>query len=382
MKNNILAIIPAAGTGKRFNSLNPKQYSKLNGRTIIEQTISTFLSSQLISKIIITINKDDNFIKEQDFFNDPKIELIQGGLTRAESVMNALSSIELNNYDYVLTHDVARPNIEVDDIKQIIENIVNNNSDCSFFYTPVRDSIKQVSRASDATMNKDNYYLVQTPQICNSQKLFNALKISIDQGINIPDESFVMEKMNYSLSKVKGKSSNIKITYAEDLHLLQKFNTRTGIGYDLHTYKPGKGIILGGCFIECDYSINAHSDGDVLLHSIADAILGASALGDIGLFFADTNEDNKNLDSIEIINFCLKEIAKLDLEIFNIDTTIICETPKISPHRDMILNSLSSILKIDPSNIGLKATTSEKIGIIGENKAIAVQASVNLIGKK
>ena len=116
MKNNILAIIPAAGTGKRFNSLNPKQYSKLNGRTIIEQTISTFLSSELISKIIITINKDDNFIKEQDFFNDPKIELIQGGLTRAESVMNALSSIELNNYDYVLTHDVARPNIEVDDI--------------------------------------------------------------------------------------------------------------------------------------------------------------------------------------------------------------------------------------------------------------------------
>ena len=118
------------------------------------------------------------------------------------------------------------------------------------------------------------------------------------------------------------------------------------------------------------------------MHSIADAILGASALGDIGIFFADTDAANKNLDSKTIIDFCINKISKLGLEIFNIDATIICETPKISPFRDAIVNSLSEILKLDPSNIGLKATTSEKIGIIGENKAIAVQTSVNLINKK
>ena len=136
--------------------------------------------------------------------------------------------------------------------------------------------------------------------------------------------------------------------------------------------------MIGGYFLKCDYEIEAHSDGDVLLHSIADSILGASALGDIGIFFSDTDESNKDLDSINIINFCLKKIKELNLEIYNIDATIICESPKISPHRDAIIDSLSRILQISKSKIGLKATTSEKIGIIGKNKAIAVQSLVNL----
>ena len=174
-----------------------------------------------------------------------------------------------------------------------------------------------------------------------------------------------------------------KICYAAisvrtNLELVNKFNTRTGTGFDLHTYQPGTGFILGGHFIDCDYSINAHSDGDVLLHSIADAILGAAALGDIGLFFPDNDQKNKDLDSKQIIELCMNEISKLDLEIYNIDATIICEEPKINPIRKEILTSLASIFQIDQAKIGLKATTSEKIGIIGKNKAIAVQTAVNL----
>ena len=130
--------------------------------------------------------------------------------------------------------------------------------------------------------------------------------------------------------------------------------------------------------LQCDYAIEAHSDGDVLLHSIADSILGAAALGDIGIFFSDKNPSNKGLDSKEIINFCLEKIHEMNLEICNVDATIICESPKISPHRNNIIDNLSEILKISKSNIGLKATTSEKIGIIGEHKAIAVQSLVNL----
>ena len=133
--------------------------------------------------------------------------------------------------------------------------------------------------------------------------------------------------------------------------------------------------------INCDYKIIAHSDGDVLLHSIADSILGASGLGDIGKFFPDQDDINLNLDSSEIINFCLKELKNLNLEIYNVDATIICEEPKINPHRDNILKSLSSILKIPINKIGLKATTSEKIGIIGNNEAIAVQSLINLKDK-
>ena len=150
------------------------------------------------------------------------------------------------------------------------------------------------------------------------------------------------------------------------------------MGFDLHKYEAGDGIILGGCKIKCDYSIVAHSDGDVLLHSIADSMLGAAALGDIGIFFSDQDKKNKDLDSSEIIEYCLDKLNEKNLEIYNIDTTIICEQPKITPHREKILKELSNLLSIPVSSIGLKATTSEKIGIIGKNKAIAVQSLVNL----
>ena len=139
---------------------------------------------------------------------------------------------------------------------------------------------------------------------------------------------------------------------------------------------------MGGCNIDCNYKIIAHSDGDVLLHSIADSILGASGIGDIGKYFSDQDEKNKNLDSTKIIRFCLDKLNELNLEIYNVDTVIICEEPKINPHRDNILKSLSLILEIPIDKIGLKATTSEKIGIIGKNKAIAVQSYVNLREKQ
>ena len=203
----------------------------------------------------------------------------------------------------------------------------------------------------------------------------------IDENIECPDESFAIEYLNLKTSKVKGRRSNIKITEYEDIEILNKFLTRSGVGFDLHKYDKGSGIILGGYKINCDYKIIAHSDGDVLLHSIADSILGASGLGDIGKFFPDQDDINLNLNSAEIINFCLKELKNLNLEIYNVDATIICEEPKINPHRDNILKSLSSILKIPINKIGLKATTSEKIGIIGNNEAIAVQSLINLRDK-
>ena len=203
----------------------------------------------------------------------------------------------------------------------------------------------------------------------------------IDENIECPDESFAIEYLNLKTSKVKGRRSNIKITEYEDIEILNKFLTRSGVGFDLHKYDKGSGIILGGYKINCDYKIIAHSDGDVLLHSIADSILGASGLGDIGKFFPDQDDINLNLDSSEIINFCLKELKNLNLEIYNVDATIICEEPKINPYRDNILKSLSSILKIPINKIGLKATTSEKIGIIGNNEAIAVQSLINLKDK-
>lgn len=375
MTDKVLAIIPAAGIGERFQSDIPKQYEYLDGQSVIEKTIKPFIESEFISKILIAVSKSDNFIKEQNFFDNEKVEIVEGGETRAISVLNALNETN-ENYDYVITHDAARPNITAKDLVTIYEKITSSESDCSFFYKPVVDSIKESK--SNKTINKQDYYLVQTPQISKFNKLKFSLAHLIDQKIDVPDESFVMESQGYHVSKIEGKASNIKITYNHDLNLLRKLNSRVGSGFDLHTYKPGTGFTIGGYMLQCDYAIEAHSDGDVLLHSIADSILGAAALGDIGIFFSDKDPSNKGLDSKEIINFCLEKIHEMNLEICNVDATIICESPKISPHRSNIIDSLSEILKISKSNIGLKATTSEKIGIIGEHKAIAVQSLVNL----
>ena len=372
-ENSILAIIAAAGIGKRFDDDLPKQYVKINGRSIIENAVKPFIDSKYISKIVIAISDGDELIKSQNFYNCEKIEYIIGGLTRQESIFNALNSIE-DNYEFVITHDAARPNVYENDIARLFEDIVHSKSSCSYLYTPVYDSIRE----DDRTLDKSKFNLVQTPQICNFKDLKKSIQSCIDNNVDCPDESFAIEYSNLKLSKILGDRSNIKVTEKADIEILNNFLTRSGIGYDLHKYEPGDGIILGGYKITCNYKIVAHSDGDVLLHSIADSILGAAGLGDIGMFFSDQDNKNKNLDSTLIIEHCLNELNKMDLEIYNIDTTIICENPKINPHREKILENLSAILKVPMKKIGLKATTSEKIGIIGNNEAISVQSIVNL----
>ena len=376
-KNSLLAIIPAAGIGQRFGSEIPKQYMSLDGKSVIERATEPFILSQYVSKIIIATSENDSFIKEQSFYNNEKVEFVIGGNTRSRSILNCIKSISVEDYEYVITHDAARPNIHQEDIENLYLDIISNKSLCSYFYIPIYDSIKNTTEL-DKTEDKNKFLLVQTPQICKLKELKSGIIECEKNNISIPDESFVFEHTGLASSKILGRRSNIKITEESDLDLLNKFNTRTGTGFDLHRYEEGKGIILGGYFLDCEFKIIAHSDGDVLLHSIADSILGASGLGDIGKYFSDKDPLNKDIDSKEIINFCLESIKKKNLEIYNVDATIICEQPKLDPHRDKVLKSLSKILKIPEEKIGLKATTSEKIGIIGRNKAIAVQSSVNL----
>ena len=372
-ENSILAIIAAAGIGQRFDDDLPKQYFKINGNSIIENAVKPFIDSKYISKIIIAISDEDEFIKDQSFYNCEKIKYVSGGSTRQESIFNALNSVK-DNFEYVVTHDAARPNVCENDISRLCDDIVKSKSSCSYLYTPVYDSIRE----DDRTLDKSKFNLVQTPQICNFKDLKKSIQNCLDNNVDCPDESFAIEYSNLKLSKIKGVRSNIKVTEKADIEILNNFLTRSGVGFDLHKYEPGDGIILGGYKISCDYKTVAHSDGDVLLHSIADSILGAAGLGDIGMFFSDQDNKNKNLDSTIIIEYCLSELDKMSLEIYNIDTTIVCESPKINPHRGKILENLSDILKIPLSKIGLKATTSEKIGIIGNNEAISVQSIVNL----
>ena len=374
----ILAVIPAAGIGHRFGEKKPKQYAQFNALSVIENTVNELLKSKLIDKLIIVISEGDSYIKNQNFYKNKTIQFINGGSSRAESVNNALNHECANGYDYVLVHDAARPNFSYTIISKLLENLMESKSSGSFPHIPISDSLRSKELG---TVDKNEYFLAQTPQVCSFHDLKQSLQLCISDGVNVPDESFALEYSGFNVSRILGSRSNIKITYKDDLKLLSKFNTRTGTGFDVHRYQEGNGITLGGFKVPCEYSIIAHSDGDVLLHSIADSILGASALGDIGIFFSDQDINNKGLDSKKIIEFCLNKIESIGMEIYNIDSTIICEQPKINPFRDNILKSLSQILGIPESKIGLKATTAEKLGIIGKNKAISVQSLVNLKDK-
>ena len=374
----ILAVIPAAGIGHRFGEKKPKQYAQLNALSVIENTVNELLKSKVIDRLIIVISEGDSYIKNQNFYKNKTIQLINGGSSRAESVNNALNHECANGYDYVLVHDAARPNFSYTIISKLLENLMESKSSGSFPYIPISDSLRSKELG---TVDKNEYFLAQTPQVCRFHDLKQSLQLCISDGVNVPDESFALEYSGFNVSRILGSRSNIKITYKDDLKLLSKFNTRTGTGFDVHRYQEGNGITLGGFKVPCEYSIIAHSDGDVLLHSIADSILGASSLGDIGIFFSDQDVNNKGLDSKKIIEFCLNKIESIGMEIYNIDSTIICEQPKINPFRDNILKSLSQILGIPESKIGLKATTAEKLGIIGKNKAISVQSLVNLKDK-
>ena len=378
-KNSLLVIIAAAGIGERFGKNLPKQYEKVNGNTIIEMAVKPFIDSIYVTKIIIAVADNDQHIKDQNFYNLENIEYVIGGSTRQESISNALDAAS-DQYEFVITHDAARPNIDEEVILKLYEDIIKSKSSCSYLYTPVYESIRGIDE-EDKTLNKNKFYLVQTPQISNFNDLKKSIKKCLDEDIDSPDESSAIEHSNLKLSKVKGARSNIKVTEKEDLKILDKFLIRSGTGFDLHKYEPGNGIVLGGCKIDCNYKIVAHSDGDVLLHSIADSILGAAGIGDIGMFFSDKDDNNKGLDSSLIIEYCLDELKKLNLEIYNIDTTVICENPKINPFRNKILKKMSLLFQVPVSRIGLKATTSETIGIIGNNQAIAVQSLVNLKDK-
>lgn len=368
-------IVPSAGTGSRFDKNLPKQYHKLNDLTVIETTINELLKSSNVDKIIIAVSESDNLISKQNFIDNPNVMIIKGGLTRAQSVLNALNEPCLDSAKYIVVHDAARPNFSYKDIDIMLSQLIDKNLDGIFPFIPLSDSLRSKSKG---TMDKKDFFLVQTPQICKKVALKDSLISCAEASIEAPDESFALERSGFLVDKIIGNRGNIKITYKEDIQLISKFNTRSGTGFDVHRLEDGKGIVLGGHFIPCEFSIIAHSDGDVLLHSIADSILGAAALGDIGKFFSDSDVANKDIDSKEIIDFCISKINELGLEIYNIDTTIICEYPKINPHRENILESLSNILGVNENKIGLKATTVEKLGIIGKNKAISVQTIANL----
>ena len=375
MNNNLLVIIPCAGIGNRFSSQIEKQHASLGDLSVIETTLDTFMKFKSAAKIVVVVKDPESFQKKVSIKLDERFSIVSGGNSRSESVLNGIRSVNIEKYDYVITHDGVRPYIDLDSLENIYASILNSDYECVFYGIKPKDSIKRLEGGSFKVAERDDFILVQTPQICESRKLKNALEELVSKNVYPTDESSAMEHSGYSVNFIEGSQKNIKITFQEDL---VKEDILIGNGFDLHRFCEGNSIVFGGVKFPFEYGIEAISDGDVILHSFADSILGALSVGDIGTTFPEDDPNNKDLDSRVIITHCLDLMKKRGYRLNNIDITVISETPKISPIRNQIIKSLSEIFLIDSSRIGLKGSTMEKIGTIGKEQALEVMTSVTL----
>ena len=375
---NIAVIIPAAGVSSRFGGSTPKQFSSLGDETVLEKSVNLFLGISSIKEIVIAVNPNEDLVKSQSFYQDPRIKIIGGGNTRSESVFNAMAEVD-ESIEIVAIHDAARPWLKKTHFEDLLSYLASDQSiEGVFPVISATDSLRMKQGEDIIPVDRENFLHVQTPQIF----YYDSLKLALDklqqEGLHMSDESQAMEHAGFKLLAAPGVTSNIKITYANDLTHHIRRDIRIGRGIDFHQFQPGDGLTLGNVFIDCKLSIVAHSDGDIILHAISDALLGAAGLRDIGYYFPDTDPKNKNLSSLKIIEKTLDLLKDNSLLPNNIDFVVVCEQPKIAPYVNHLKQSLSAILDIEESFIGVKATTSEKMGVIGNGNGIAVYAIASL----
>ena len=376
--NKIAVIIPAAGISSRFGGSMPKQFSRLGDETVLEKSVNLFLGISSIREVVIAVNDSVSLISSESFFQNPRIKIVEGGKTRSESVFNALAEVD-QSIEIVAIHDAARPWLKKSHFEDLLSQLTNDQSiEGVFPVISATDSLRMKQGEDIIPVERENFLHVQTPQIFYHDSLKLALDKLQQEKLHMSDESQAMEHAGFKLLAVPGDRSNIKITYTDDLMHHIGIDLRIGRGIDFHQFQPGDGFTLGNVFIDCKLSIVAHSDGDIILHAISDALLGAAGLRDIGYYFPDTDPKNKNLSSLKIIEKSLDLLKRSGLHPRNIDFVVVCEQPKIAPYVDDLKKSLSSILNIEESFIGVKATTTEKMGVIGNGNGIAVFAIASL----
>ena len=365
MMNNYFIIL-ASGQSKRFNSSKPKQFIKYKNKALFEHSLDKALKSKLFKKIIIVTN-DKKQIKKK-YSKD--VLIIKGGKERSDSSLIGLKFIKKYKPNNVLIHDAARPNFTIKLLKNLINSLKKNKASIPVISS--KDSIKYKVKNQLFNLNRKNSYLTQTPQAFKFKDVYD---LYIKQKSKIQDEATLFIENNLKLNFIKGEILNNKITFKEDLI---SSKTYFGIGFDIHRLVKNKKLYLGGIKIPYHSGLKGHSDGDVILHAIIDALLGAMRKKDIGTFFPDNKNKFKNIRSPKMLKPIIEILNNNNFYINNLDINLICEQPKVSKYRTKIINSLSNLLNLDKDLINLKGKTVEKLGLIGNEKAIACETIISL----
>ena len=362
---NNLFIILASGKSKRFKSKTPKQFNIYKNKPIYAHSIDKALKSKLFSKVILVTNAP-NRIK----IKDKNLLIIKGGKERSDSSLNAIKYVKKYKPKNILIHDAARPDFSIKLLNELIKNLKNNIAVIPAM--PASDSLKYKVKNKIFNLNRDNSYLTQTPQAFRYKNLY---ELAIKQKNKITDEATLFIDADQKVKFIKGEKDNQKITFKEDIKTNE---TYVGIGFDIHRLIKGKTLYLGGIKIPFHSGLQGHSDGDVVLHSIIDGILGALRQKDIGTYFPSNKNKFKNIRSPKMLKPIIEKLNKANFYLNNIDINLICERPKISIYRNKIIKSLSKLIDVDETLINLKGKTVEKLGLIGKEKAIACEVIVSI----
>ena len=360
---NVTLIVLCAGNSTRFEHKTKKQWIRIANEPLWLNVTKRLASFSSFDKVIVASHENElNYMKN---FTDDFV-FVKGGETRQKSILNCLEFVDTK---YVMISDVARACIP----KSVIEELLKEKetADCIVPALNVTDTVVY----ENDTINRDKVKLIQTPQLSNTQILKNALNTPIE----FTDESSAIKNINGTIKYIQGSLESKKLTLGNELNELPCLkdpsnNFFNGTGFDIHAFQDNKEMFLGGVKLPYEYGFKAHSDGDVLIHSVIDALLGAIGAGDIGEFFPDTDDKYKGIDSKILLDHIVAFIYNVGYEIVNIDVTIIAQKPKINPFKNEIKNSMAKLLKIKKQFVNIKATTAEKMGFIGRAEGVAVQS--------
>ena len=362
-------IILAAGKSNRFKSKIPKPFIQYKGLILIKHSINKAILSKKFSNIIIAVNKSHKkYFKK---LKENNVKFINGGKTRADSAKKCLKYIKKFNPKNVFIHDAARPNFSLNIINKLFKALKNN--DGAIPVVQSIDTLKLKNKKNIINLNRKEVFFSQTPQAFN-YKVLMTLQKNIDEQIT--DDAALLIKAKKKVKLIKGEDDNYKITTINDIPQKRLFY---GIGFDVHKLVPGKKLYLAGIKIKSKLGTLGHSDGDPVLHAITDAILGACKMGDIGEKFSDKNKKYKNIRSTILLNMVMKDVKSKNFDINNIDINIITETPKIKKIKKKLILSISKLCKISKDKINIKGKTTEKLGVIGKEKAIACEVIASIV---
>ncbi len=383
----IAAIIVAAGRGERLGGEDgPKQYLRLAGKSILARSMAAFLDHERIDRIQPVIHAgDDGLYRRQTLPHEKLLAPVAGGATRQHSVLAGLTALCGDPPDIVLIHDAARPFLRPALIDRLLDGVKAGTGAAPGL--ALTDSLKRVNREKRvaATVDRDLLFSVQTPQAFIFAEILKAHEAAAKSGeTRLSDDCAVAERAGLAVTIVEGDPSNIKITTRRDLESARQWlsarpDVRTGQGYDVHRLVPGDKITLCGLELPHSASLEGHSDADVGLHALTDALLGAIGEGDIGSHFPPSDPKWKDASSQIFLHRAASLVRQCGGEITHLDVTLICETPKIGPHRQAMRERIAGVVGVETARVSVKATTNEGVGFVGRKEGIAALATATVI---